>query len=34
MDKGLIESPKHGFLTFTAPGFAEFIRSEYLLDDE
>lgn len=34
MNKGLIESPKHGFLIFTAPGFAGFIRSEYLLDDE
>lgn len=27
MDKGLVDSPQHGFLEFTAPGFAEFVRS-------
>ncbi|MCH6196570.1 ATP-binding protein [Corynebacterium mastitidis] len=26
MDKGLVDAPQHGFLEFTAPGFAEFVR--------
>lgn len=34
MDKGIIEAPRHGFLSFTAPGFADFILTERLLDDE
>lgn len=33
MDKGIIEAPRHGFLSFTAPGFADFILTECLLDD-
>lgn len=28
MDKGLIETVKHGYLSFTAPGFAAFIREQ------
>lgn len=28
MDKGIIESVQHGFLGFTVPGFAEFVREE------
>lgn len=32
MDKGLIETVKHGYLSFTAPGFAEFIREQTGLD--
>ena len=28
LDKGLIDATSHGFLAFTAPGFAEFIRNE------
>ncbi|KQB84215.1 hypothetical protein Cocul_01012 [Corynebacterium oculi] len=26
MDKGLVDSPHHGYLEFTAPGFAAFVR--------
>ncbi|GAA1177571.1 hypothetical protein CGLAUT_01540 [Corynebacterium glaucum] len=28
MDKGLIDAPAHGYVEFTAPGFAEFVRRE------
>lgn len=28
LDKGLIDATSHGYLEFTAPGFAEFIREE------
>lgn len=28
MDKGLIETVKHGYLNFTAPGFAQFVRDQ------
>ena len=28
MDKGLIDAPSHGYLEFTAPGFADFVRNE------
>ncbi len=28
MDKGLIDSPAHGYTEFTAPGFAEYVRKE------
>ena len=28
MDKGLIDAPQHGYLEFTAPGFADFVRDE------
>lgn len=27
LDKGLIDSPRHGFLAFTVPGFAAYIRT-------
>lgn len=26
MNKGLVDSPQHGYLEFTAPGFADFVR--------
>ena len=26
LDKGLIDTSSHGYLEFTAPGFAEFVR--------
>lgn len=29
MDKGLIESPDWGYLSFTAPGFAEYVREQH-----
>lgn len=32
MDKGLIETIKHGYLSFTAPGFAQFVREQTGLD--
>ena len=28
MDKGLIDAPAHGYVEFTAPGFAQFVRRE------
>lgn len=28
MDKGLIEATRHGYLSFTAPGFAQFVREQ------
>lgn len=33
MDKGLIEATSHGYLSFTAPGFAQFVRDQVGADE-
>ncbi len=34
MDKGLIEASNHGYLRFTAPGFAQFVREQTDLGED